>query len=389
MNDRKADPGMQTWRARFRTWLASVDIPRGGDSMEQSYARNLLWHKALAEAGWLGVNWPVEFGGQGLSTEHQMAVMEEIALARAPFPLAIINLYVVGPTLVSWGTPEQKERHLRRILQGDEIWYQGFSEPDAGSDLASMRTRAVLDGEHFIVNGQKIWTSQAHFADYCGLMVRTDPASTDHRGLTYLIVDMKTPGVRVQPVEQLTGDAMFNQVFFDEVRVPVSNMIGALHKGWNVAMRSLASERSVIIAQRKAEAEAMFRLVLDALATRYADVGQLPERIALRLGHARMQLAALDAQVRDLVVRLQHDGAPPGTESVDKLILTDVEQEIFALAFDMLGPYRQVPGGAPLGMDSSSMIYEFFYSRSRSISGGTTQVQRDIVAKRVLKLPLA
>ena len=387
MEGAMSDPGLRAYRASVRAWLSQAVFPKVGSNMEETYAANRAWHKQLAQAGWLGVNWPVEYGGQGLSTLHQMAAMEELARGGAPLPLAIVNLYVVGPTLVSWASQAQKQRFLKALLHADEIWCQGFSEPNAGSDLASLKTRALPDGSDFIINGQKIWTSQAQCADYCAVLARTDTASNSHAGLSYFIVDMKSPGIRVRPIEQLTGDAMFNEVFFENVRVPAANIIGELNEGWKVAMRSLASERSIIMAQRKAEADAMFQWLLQVLKSRYPKGEGLPPHLSWRLGHARMQLAALDAQVRDLVDRLQRGSEIAGEESLDKLILTDVEQEVFALAFDQLGPYRQVPGGRPPAMDAAHMIHEFFYSRSRSISGGTTQIQRDIVAKRLLKLP--
>lgn len=370
----------------IRAWLDKATLPQEGANLAETYAANRVWHRQLAQAGWLGVNWPREYGGQGLSTGHQLAVMEELARYGAPFPLAIINLYVVGPTLIAWGREEQKERHLRRLLHAEEIWCQGFSEPGAGSDLGSMRTRAERQGEHFVVNGQKIWTSQAQFADYCALMVRTDPQSQGPKGLSYLIVDMKTPGIKVRPIRQLTGDAMFNEVFFDNVRVPCASLIGELHGGWKVAMRSLASERSVIISQRKAEAQAMLRTVAGALRSSGAEVS---ETIRGKIGRARMQLAALDAQVREMNDRLQHERGALGEESLDKLVLTPIEQEIMSLAFDLLGPWRQVPQGSPLGLNAARVIRQFFYSRSYSISGGTTQIQRDIVARRLLGLPIS
>lgn len=381
-----SDGDLSAYREKVRAWLARASFPEEHAELAHTYAANRAWHRQLAEAGWLGVNWPREYGGQGLGTAHQLVVMEELARAGAPFPLAIINLYVVGPTLIAWGTPQQKDRHLRRILHAEEIWCQGFSEPGAGSDLASLRTCADAEGDGFVVNGQKIWTSQAQFADFCALLVRTDPQAGPHQGISYLIVDMQSPGIRVRPIRQLTGDAMFNEVFFDDVRVPAGNLIGALNSGWQVAMRSLASERSVIISQRKAEAEAMLRTVIGALRAAGGDVGEV---LRCKLGRARMQLAALDAQVREMNERLQHERAAVGMESLDKLVLTPIEQDIMALAFDLLGPWRQVPQGAPPGLEAARIIRKFFYSRSYSISGGTTQIQRDIVARRLLELPTA
>jgi len=384
--DQGGAPDLATYRQEVRDWLARAPIPEEGANLDAIYPVNRAWHRQLAEAGWLGVTWPRgDHCAPGVA-EGVKGALEELARAGAPFPLAIINLYVVGPTLIAWGNTEQQQRHVRRILHAEEIWCQGFSEPDAGSDLGAMRTRATLEGEHFVVEGAKIWTSQAQFADYCALMARTEPGSSGGKGISYLIVDMKSPGIEVRPIRQLTGDAMFNQVFFNRVRVPAANLIGPLHGGWQVAMRSLASERSVIIAQRKAEAEARLRTVVAALRAHPAGVGEM---LRWRIGRARMQLATLDAQVREMNRRLQEDQAPLGQESLDKLVLTPIEQDIMALAFDLLGPWRQLPEGSPLGLAAGRVMRKFFYSRSYSISGGTTQIQRETVARRLLGLPSA
>jgi alkylation response protein AidB-like acyl-CoA dehydrogenase len=313
--------------------------------------------------------------------------MKSLIAARAPFPASNVNLYVVGPTLCKWGTDEQKRRYLPPLLRADELWCQGFSEPNAGSDLASLKTSARRDGADFVVNGQKIWTSQAHHAHFCALMARTEEGTRDHRGISYMIVDMRTPGLTVRPIQQITGDAEFNELFFEDVRVPATNLIGALNDGWNVAMKSLSSERSAIIVQRQAEAESIFQELLDALRPHVASGGALSAATIARIGHARVHLAALEAQVCAMVARLGEGHALPGLESIDKLLLTEVEQEVFALVFDMLGPWRQAAGGRPFGLDADRITRDFFYSRSRSISGGTTQIQRNIVAQRVLGLP--
>lgn len=378
---------IESFRHLFREWLASTDVPCFGADLHESFARQKAWQGTLAKAGWLGVDWPAEFGGRGLTPLHQMAVMEELTKTEAPMPVSIVNLYVIGPTILAWGTREQKQKHLARMLAADEVWCQGFSEPGAGSDLASLRTSATIDGDSFVVNGQKVWTSQAQYADFCALLARTDTTVPNHQGISYLLVNMKSPGITVRPIRQISGGAEFNEVFFDNVRVPVTDILGRVNEGWQVAVRTLASERSSIMVQRKAEAEAVVAKAIRAL-RKLAGSGQVvPDRIAFRVGHVRMQLAALDAVVRDLVERLRTGRPMDGQDSLAKLILTEVEQEAFSLSFDLLGPYRQVSQVRPLGLDADHLIHDYFYSRSRSISGGTTQVQRNVVAQRVLGMP--
>lgn len=384
MNDH---PTSEEVFADAMTWLGGEAMPVIPRDEAEAMAVRRDWQRRLYEAGMLGVDWPVACGGRGLSALHQLAVMRALSEARAPFPASNVNLYVVGPTLCAWGTEEQKARYLRPLLRAEELWCQGFSEPNAGSDLASLHTSARQDGDDFIINGQKIWTSQAHHAHFCALMVRTMEGTRDHRGISYLIVDMRTPGVTVRPIRQLTGDAEFSELFFEDARVPVANLIGELNQGWTVAMKSLSSERSAIIVQRVAEAQSIFHELVDAMRRSVAE-GYVPTPATVaRVGRAKVHLAALDGQVRAMVARLGENDAPPGLESVDKLVLTEVEQEVFALAFDMLGPWRQAEGGRPFGLDADRVTRDFFYSRSRSISGGTTQIQRNIVAQRVLGLP--
>ena len=310
--------------------------------------------------------------------------MRRLILAGAPLPVAVVNLIVAGPTLVGHGSDEQRRRYLPTMLSAEEIWCQGFSEPNAGSDLASLRTLAREDGDEFVVDGQKVWTSYAHRADFCALLARTDRDAPSHKGISFLIVDMRSPGITVRPLRQITGDAEFSEVFFDGVRVPRENLVGPLHGGWKVAMHSLSSERSRILIQRHAGAEAALRKLISTLRKSGASLGPDVER---RVGRALSQLAALEGQVRKTVRRVQEKAPPGALDSVDKLVLTEVEQDVYGLIYDLLGPYRLVPGANPLGLDSESWIHDYLYSRSWSISGGTLQVQRNIVAERLLGLP--
>jgi alkylation response protein AidB-like acyl-CoA dehydrogenase len=378
---------LDTFRAELRAWLGRQQIPDEPTDVDERYAVLRDWQRTLVSGGWLGVDWPVEHGGRGLSMLYQAAVMQELIAAEAPLPVAFVNFIVAGPTIIAYGTQPQQHRYLPPLLSAEEIWCQGFSEPDAGSDLASLRTTARLDGDEFVVTGQKVWTSYAHRADFCCLLARTDPAAPKHKGISYLIVDMHSPGVTVRPLKQLTGDSEFNEVFLDEVRVPRANLIGEINQGWQVAMNSLGNERSRILLQRHTGAEVAFRTIVRRLREHAARTGTtLPDATLYRLGSCRVQLRSLDAQTRATMARLEAGAAPGPLDSVDKLILNDVEQEVYRLALDLLGPYR-LAGGKPLGLDTERWQHDYFYARSWPISGGSLQIQRNIVAERLMGLP--
>jgi alkylation response protein AidB-like acyl-CoA dehydrogenase len=235
-----------------RAWLKK-NVPRASRDerpMEWGDPERLVqakaWQKRLFEAGYVALGWPKEWGGQGMDVMHQTIVNEEMVLARAPGLIGMMGIQMVGPTLIQYGTEEQRRRLLPRILSADDIWCQGYSEPGAGSDLASLRTRAERDGDDFVVNGQKVWTSNAQYADWMFCLVRTDPDAPKHAGISYLLIDMKSPGITVRPLVQMTGDAGFNEVFFEDVRVPVGNLVGGLNNGWQVANATLAHERNML-----------------------------------------------------------------------------------------------------------------------------------------------
>jgi alkylation response protein AidB-like acyl-CoA dehydrogenase len=375
---------LETFGREVAAWVAEADVPTVPHDVDERFEVLRAWQKTLYEAGWVGVDWPAEFGGRGLSLLHQAEVMRRLIAADAPLPVAIVNLVVAGPTLIGFATDEQRERHLPTMLAAEEIWCQGFSEPDSGSDLASLRTSARDDGDDFIVNGQKVWTSYAHRADFCALLARTDKEAPPHKGISFLIVDMRTPGITVRPLGQITGDAEFSEVFFEDVRVPKENLVGPLHGGWGVAMHSLSSERSRILIQRHAGADAALG---KAIAHLRASGATLSPDVKRRIGRAQAQLAALEGQVRKTVARVQGKAPPGPVDSVDKLVLTEVEQDVYGLIYDLLGPYRLVGGSEPLGLESERWIHDYFYARSWSISGGTLQIQRNIVAERLLGLP--
>src|SRR5881409_1720172 len=243
----------EVFRKEVRAWLeTSVPDDLRGKAFASSRAdvdevRRLRgWQKTMWEAGYVGMNWPREFGGRGAPLTEQIILFQEMARAESPQFVNRGGLSMLGPTLMKYGTPAQQARHLQKILTADELWCQGFSEPNAGSDLANLQTRAVRDGDHFVVNGQKVWTSMAHVADWCFALVRTNPGAPRHRGITFLLIDMTTPGITVRPLRQITGEAEFNEVFFDNVRVPVGNVVGRVDGGWGVAITTLAYERDLL-----------------------------------------------------------------------------------------------------------------------------------------------
>jgi alkylation response protein AidB-like acyl-CoA dehydrogenase len=244
----------EAFRKEFRTWL-EANMPKGRkddglgmvrEDGEDDWKLRLDWHRKMHQGGWVGISWPKEYGGRGASLVQQLIYNEELSRANPPMLVNGLGIMLVGPTIIHWGTEEQKKRYVPKILSGEEIWCQGYSEPGAGSDVASLQTRAVEEGDYFIVNGQKVWTSDAHHADYCILLVRTDPEAPKHKGISYILVDMHSPGVSVRPLVQITGDANFNEVFFEDVKVPKKNLIGEKNQGWQVAITTLMFERSGI-----------------------------------------------------------------------------------------------------------------------------------------------
>src|SRR6266702_6384685 len=242
----------EKFRQEVHSWL-EVNLPNdlreGRDEelpQDERWKRHRAWHKKLYEGGWVGIGWPKEYGGRGASLIEQTIINEELARTGAPPGVNMNGIALLGPTLMHWGTEEQKKRFLPKILPAEEIWCQGYSEPGSGSDLASLQTKAVEDGDYFVVNGQKVWTSQAQYADWCFLLVRTDPNAPKHEGISYLLVDMHSPGITVQPLKQMTGEAEFNQMFFEDVHVPRENLLGPLNGGWGVAITTLMNERATL-----------------------------------------------------------------------------------------------------------------------------------------------
>jgi alkylation response protein AidB-like acyl-CoA dehydrogenase len=388
--DIRFDAATETFRQEIRTWLAAhvpqTPMPSAPAAAFQ-YMRE--WQRRMYDAGWAGIHWPREYGGRGATLIEQAVFQQEMARAKAP-PLAnSLGLMIVGPTLMGHGTEAQKKRYIPKILSAEEIWCQGFSEPNSGSDLASLQTRAVEDGDDFVVHGQKIWTSSAHFADMCILLVRTDPEAPKHRGISYLLVDMHSPGITVRPLKQITGGAEFNEVFFDQVRVPKTQLLGRLHDGWRIAMTTLTHERG----SASFGTQVNMRRALD-------DIIAVAKKT---MRHGRplsadpiMRQKLAEAYIRVDIMRLnnyrsitsQLRGRPPGPEaSLDKLYWSEMHQWLQEVGQEILGVYSQLSPASPYYPTTVDLQYSFLFSRAETIYSGTSQIQKNIIGERVLGLP--
>ena len=377
-------PEQAEFRAEVRAWYdehlpAELRGHQGGAARFDGEEFR-AWSRALYDGGWVGISWPAEYGGRGLAPGFQAIYLEEEARAEAPPHIGVIGLGMAGPTIISLGTEAQKSRYLKPLLAADEIWCQGFSEPGAGSDLAGVRASARLDGDRFVLDGQKVWSSYAHIADYCILLARSDPASERHAGLTYLIVDMHAPGVEVRPLRQITGEAEFNEIFLSGVEVPLENVIGEVGRGWDVAMTTLLHERGTLAFALVARLEVQLRKLVALVADRGATATQ---REALAREWIRLQGLRWTAY-RSLSA-LERTGLPGPEGSILKLEWSEANQRVTKLALELLGPDAQLlPGNAPY--DGYWTIQQL-RSRGNTIEAGTSEILRNIVAERVLGLP--
>jgi alkylation response protein AidB-like acyl-CoA dehydrogenase len=378
----------------FRAWLRA-NRPRrssrrlrsqepGGEGRLEALR---AWQRTLHAAGYLGIAWPREYGGRDGSPFQQMLVNEELARQRTPGIVGLLGVRMLGPTLLRWGSDDQKRRFLRRILTAEDLWCQGYSEPGSGSDLASLQTRAVREGDEFVVTGQKIWTTNAHFSDWMFALVRTNPDAPKHRGISYLLIDMRTPGIEVRPLVQMTRDAGFNQVFFDRVRVPVENLVGDVDQGWGVAHTTLSHERDMLGAST--HTQMLFDGVL-RLARRVKRRGRpviQDPAIRRRLAELKIRVEAMRFHsYRTLTDALR--GRPGGVAaSVTKLNTTWLNHHLAELALDLLGSYGTLYGGSRHLVEDGFWTHEFMFTLGMIIGGGTSQIQRNIVAQRGLGLP--
>jgi alkylation response protein AidB-like acyl-CoA dehydrogenase len=336
----------------------------------------------MFDAGYAGLTWPEEYGGRGAPYSHQAIALEEFARAEAPNHMNVIALGMAGPTIMAHGTEEQKHRYLTKMLSAEEIWCQGFSEPDAGSDLSAVRTRIEPTDGHFLVNGQKVWSSLAHQADFCILVGRSDPESERHAGLTYVIVDMHTKGVEVRPLRQITGEPEFNEIFFTDVEVPRENLLGEIGGGWQVAMTTLLHERGTLGFALTARLEVLYRRLVKTAAKTGADSDPL---VRDRIADLWVDLQGLRFTNYRALAGLMRTGVPGPEGSVAKLHWSETNQRLTKLAVELLGPDGQLDGEG--GFWGGYWQYQQLRSRGNTIEAGTSQILRNIVAERVLGLP--
>ena len=368
----------QQFQAEFRAWLKeNVFAAKTVEELKR-------WQRTLFEGGWAGISWPKAYGGRGATLMEQAIFQEELALADAPHLLGTIGLSLVGPTIIAMGTEEQKARYLPPILSGDEIWCQGFSEPNAGSDLASLGAKAIRDGDEFIVNGQKIWTSYAHIGDWCLLLVRTDFEAPKHKGITCLLVDMHAPGVTVRPLRMMSGDSAFNEVFFENVRVPSTQILGKVNEGWTTAITALMNER----ANLGTGVQVIFRRNLNALIARSHTIDRNGKPasadpiVRQKLAQAWLELEILRLNTNRALTSLGKSGVPGPEGSTLKLYWSEMNQRTQQIAQEVLGPYGQLSD-----FDGGAWQYSYLRARGNTIEAGTSEIQRNIIAERVLGLP--
>jgi alkylation response protein AidB-like acyl-CoA dehydrogenase len=375
--DLRDTPDEQRFRAELREWLAANLPPSlaGSRGTEEHLLEELRsWSRKLHEARYAGLTWPAEYGGAGASYGAQAVYMEEMGRAEAPPHLNVIGIGMAGPTIITHGTPEQKERYLAKILSADEIWCQGFSEPQAGSDLAAVRTRAELRGDRFVVNGQKVWSSIAHVADWCILVTQSDPDAPRYKNLTYLLVDMRSPGIDVRPLRQITGDPEFNEIFFTDVEVPVENVLGEIGGGWQVAMTTLLHERGTFGISLTASLEATVGRLLELAKTTTDGDARLRDAVTREW----IELQALRYTNYRALSALVKTGAPGPEGSISKLQWSEQNQRLTKLGRELLGS----DGLA----DDGYWHYQQLRSRGNTIEAGTSEILRGIIAERVLGL---
>ncbi|EFC80940.1 acyl-CoA dehydrogenase family protein [Parafrankia sp. EUN1f] len=386
----------EAFRAELRTWL-QAEVPAHGappppGDWPARRAYDTAWQRKLHDAGYAGLHWPAAFGGRGAPVTQQLVYLEEYARAGAPYiSVNFVGMMHAGPTLIAEGTDAQRAYHLPRILSGEDIWCQGFSEPSAGSDLASLRTSAVRVGDEYIVNGQKIWSTRAHVADYCELLVRTDPDARKHRGISWLILDMRSPGVEVRPMRTIDGESHFCEVFLTDVRVPVANLVGAENDGWRVTNVTLRFERGTAFAQHIITLRTQLRdLVRAARLVPAAGGGTAWDDPALRAQVGRLEASAdgLWRMTQKGIAEAEATGLPAPTGSAVKLRFSELSQELSELAVRVLG--RAAVGGVQgAGVDGVETARAYLWSLQYSIAAGTSQIQRNLIAERILGMPRA
>jgi len=388
--DLTLSPSEEGFRDEVRAWLrANNPGPEPEGDLDEVMRFRREWQQKMHAAGWAGISWPKEYGGRGATMIEQAIFVGEAARQEAPSPANVLGLAMGGPVVIAHGTDEQKQRYLEPILTSEEIWCQGFSEPESGSDLASLKTRAVKDGDEWVVSGQKVWTTFAQYAKWCMLVARTDPDAPKHQGLTYFLMDMDQEGVEAKPLVQITGEGEFNEVFMEEARIPDANVVGGVGNGWGVAITTLMNERAGLafgaIAQIQNSLGRLARLAHEVRTAggSAADDSYYRQRIAQL--HIEAETMRLNAY-RGLTKTMQ-SGIPGPEGSLGKWQWADINQGLTELALEIEGAYAPLTRGAEQALDNGAWQYGFLRSRANSIEGGTTDILKNIIAERVLGLP--
>jgi alkylation response protein AidB-like acyl-CoA dehydrogenase len=389
--DLTLSPSEEEFRDEVRTWLQENNPgpePEGG--LDEVMAFRGEWQLKLHAAGWAGISWPKEYGGRGATMIEQAIFVGEAAAQEAPSPANVLGLAMGGPVVIAHGTDAQKQRYLEPILTGEEIWCQGFSEPESGSDLASLKTRAVKDGDEWVVSGQKVWTTFAQYAKWCMLVARTDPDAPKHQGLTYFLMDMEQDGVEAKPLVQITGEGEFNEVFINEARIPEENIVGNVGDGWGVAITTLMNERAGLAFGAIAQIQnSLGRLAKLAREVRVEGGGTAAEDVYYRQRIAQLFIEAETMRLnayRGLTKTMQ-SGVPGPEGSLGKWQWADINQGLNELALEIEGAYAALGRGSEHALDGGAWQYGFLRSRANSIEGGTTDILKNIIAERVLGLP--
>jgi alkylation response protein AidB-like acyl-CoA dehydrogenase len=393
----------EVFRTEVRAWFETAvpehgpPPPAGDWAARRRY--DTAWQRKLYDGGYAGLAWPTDVGGRGLPITQQLVYLEEYARADAPYiSVNFVGMMHAGPTLIHEGTPAQRSFHLPRILRGDDVWCQGFSEPSAGSDLASLRTAARRDGDHYVVRGQKIWSTRAHVADWCELLVRTDPEAPKHQGITWLILDMRSPGVEVRPMRTIDGESHFCELFLDDVHIPVVNRVGDENDGWRVTNVTLRFERGTAFAQHVITLRAQLRKLVALARSRRTDTGVAwdSDELRHRVGRLEASIEALWRMTQMGIAEAEATGGPAPSGSAVKLRYSELTQELADLAMRIIGP--PVMGRATIGhpevadiaagdIDTAEAVREYLWSLQYTIAAGTSQIQRNLIAERILGLP--
>jgi alkylation response protein AidB-like acyl-CoA dehydrogenase len=369
-------PAEREFRDELRAWIADNHPGRTPEGDEAAFEFTRAWQRKLNERGWAGLTWPQEYGGGGATQIEQAIFYEEIARARAPRVANTLGLVMGGPTVIAYGSDEQKERYLSPILSAEEIWCQGFSEPESGSDLASLKTRAVRHGDEFVVTGQKVWTTMAHHAKWCMLVARTNQDAPKHRGLTYFLMDMEQDGVEVRPLRQITGEAEFNELFMEEARIPAANVVGGVDNGWRVAITTLMHERAGLAFALQVGVQ----IALGELIEELRESGATSDPVVRqRLAQLHIEGQVLRLLAYRGLTTAQRNGEPGPEGSLGKWLWAEVNQGLTSFAMELRGPRA--------ALVDPIWTYRFLRARANSIEGGTTEILKNIVAERVLGLP--